>query len=69
MEMEGGVFILLYPKAICRMGVEVVASSVRRGESLDCTDPSEATFSLQVNLDMEKIMESLGEISNKKTDW
>lgn len=29
------------------------------GESLDCTDPSEARFSLQVKLDMEKIMEKL----------
>lgn len=34
-----------------------------RGQSLDCVDPSEARFSLQVNLDMEKIMEKLGGVS------
>lgn len=28
--------------------------------SLDCIDPSEARFSPQVKLDMEKIMEKLG---------
>lgn len=34
--------------------------SARCGESLDCIDPFEARFSLQVKLDMEKIMEKLG---------
>lgn len=36
------------------------------GESLDCTDPSETRFSLQVKLDMEKIMEKLGGVQIKK---
>lgn len=42
------------------MGVEVGVGSAGCGESLDCIDPSEARFSLQVKLDMEKIMEKLG---------
>ncbi len=40
-------------------------------ESLDCIDPSEARFSLQVKLDMEKIMEKLGgvfQIKNRLVD-
>lgn len=50
---------LCYPKAICRLG-EWGSEGVGCGEGLDCTDPSEARFSLQVKFDMEKIMEKLG---------
>lgn len=36
------------------------------GEILDFIDPSEARFSLQVKVDMEKIMEKLGGVLKKK---
>lgn len=60
---------LLYTKAICRIGVEVGVACAGWGESLDCIDPSEARFSPQVNLDMEKIMEKLGGFSQIKDRW
>lgn len=59
-ELEGGGTSLLYPKEICRMEVEVGVCSAGWGESLDSIDPSKPRFSLQVKLDIEKIMEKLG---------